>query len=185
MKEFNLRKQINTWIKNKTLIQVHDDEQTENFKVSQILKLENDYLTFSVIAIDGCYSKTSVCHINDVQLFRTDTVYLAEFSKRIDLEKVYQQALTDINGIEKFTIIGVLSAFHGKKSLVSIAYGSGEEFTGRVIYVDKTTLIIDEYGIEFDRYISRTYLKVEEIARVYLGDNNLRTISLSLIDKKL
>ena len=114
-----------------------------------------------------------------------DTIYLTEFSRRVDCQKIYQQTIADLEGIKKFTPSGIFSAYQGKKTLITVAYSSGEEFTGRVIGLSESTLIIDEYGAEFDRRIARIYLKIEEITRIYLGDNNLRTTTLSLASKNI
>lgn len=182
---FNLHTQIQNWIDQKKLIQIHQDEDTAVFNVAYILKFENDFLTFVTVAVDGCFGKIIICHIDDVQLFKTDSIYLSEFSKKVDSEAIYQQAITNIAAIQKFTFIDILTNLQNKKTLITIAYGSGEEFTGRVINIDKSTLVIDEYGSEFDRCFARTYLKMSNVARIYLASNDIKTITRSLLDKNI
>lgn len=186
MKEkFKLATQIQFWIDNKQLVQIHNSERTADFDVAYILHFENNFLTFTDIGTDGKYGGIIMCHIDDVQLFKTESLYLQELVKKVDNDSIYQQAKEDIDGIDKFTPSGLLSTFKGEKTIVGITYSSGERFAGRVIDLSGPTLVIDEYGSEYDRRFSRTYLKAENITRIFLSFNWLKTIARSLRDKNI
>lgn len=185
MKNFSMAEQIQSWIKNKELVQIHHSERSQDYDVTYILHFEDGYLTFINLGTTGVYRGIIVCHIDDVNLFKDRAIYLSEFAKKITDDKIYQQALSDLTDVKVFTPRGFFTALKGKKNIIGLEYDSGEDFGGRVIDLDDETLVLDEYACDIDKCFSRTYLKIDRVARVYLSADWLNTITRALDDKNL
>lgn len=178
--KFKLTTQIQSWIDNKQLVQIHSNERINDFEIAYILHLENNFLTFIKIGVNGKYDGIVMCLISDVQLFKAESLYLRELEKKVDKDSIYQQVTKVVSGINKFTPSGILSTFKSEKNIIGIIYNFEEKFTGRIVDFSGPTLVIDEYNSEFDHRFSRTYLKTENITRIILNSNWLKSIEYSL-----
>lgn len=182
MNNFNLKAEIQKWINEKKLVQIHHSEHSQDFDVAYIFHLDNDYITFADLGTHGIYGGITICHLDEVNLFKTESIYLSQFAKKIKNDNIYQKALATLSKINKFTPEGLFISLRGEKDIVGLQYITGEDFGGRIVDFDEKTLILDEYNCENAQSFARTYLIIDKIVKIKLAADWLNTISQALFD---
>ncbi len=185
MKNFNYQNELKKIVENKQLVQVYFHDTPSDYSVAYLLSADDDFITLAEIANTAAFDGVTIRHMSDVDIIKPDTIYLNELMKQITDDSLYQQAMKDVEGIEKFSFDGFISGLENTGTIVEILSTNGDNFTGKITGYDDEVLILEEYRSELPRTLSRAYIRLKVVAQISVDIPYLRIIARALADKSI
>lgn len=184
MKNFDYSAELKKIIEGKQLVEVHL-QGAPSFKVAYLLAANNDYLTFAEVSSSATFAGVIMCWMEDVDAIKVETIYLSELSKQIPDGSIHAKARELIKGMKSGTFDEFFASLEKSQTIAEITYENEDTLAGRVMGQTDSILVLDEYYAENDRRFARSYINKDIILRVAVDLTWLRTITNSLVDKKL
>jgi len=184
MKKFNYKDELKKMIDGKQLVEVNFRGDTEH-AVAYIMDVNDDYLTFARISNDATLQGVIICLTRDLESIQVETNFINELSKYVADDSIHGEALEILEKVREFSFEGIISAFEGTETLIEVTTVDNDNFSGKVIALDDTALVLDEYYPQDHGRFARTYLNPSLFLRVTVGGTWLKIISRSIADKNL
>ncbi len=184
MNTFNYNDELQKMITSKQLVEFNLHGDTEH-SVSYILNANDEYVTFAKITNDATLQGVIICLTSSLESIQIETRFIGELVKDIQDDSVHQEAVNILKDVKTFSFEGISSAFAGTDTMLEVTTEDNVNFTGKVIALDDTALVLDEYYSQDDGRFARTYLNPSQISRITVGGTWLKIITRSVADKNL
>lgn len=172
---------IRSWIDDKKLVQIWNRENPQDYSIAYVVNFDDNYLTLAEISTAGIYMGIIVCHLDEINSFETDSLYLAALSKSISVSNVYQQIEKHLSIVKNWTFNGILNDLKGSETLIGLI-AINDTYAGRVIDVSGEVVILDKYECENNRCVGRVYLKTNDLIEINLYRPWLNVIQSALTE---
>ncbi len=179
MKKFNYKDELKKFIDSKQLVEVNFRGDKEH-AVAYIMDANDEYLTFARISNDASLQGVIICLTRDLESIQVETKFIDELSKDIGDDSLHNEALKALENVKKFSFEGIVSAFVGTETLIEVTTVDNDNYSGKVIALDATAMVLDEYYPQDPGRFARTYLNPSLLLRVTVGGTWLKITSRSL-----
>ncbi|SRR3989344_3589862 len=184
MKQFDYQAELKKIIDGKQLVQVNLKSDQGQFKVAYIINADNKYLTLIELANDATPFGVSVRLLEDIEMFKVESIYLGEFVKHVS-DEFYRLGLKSLENVKQFTFEGFASALEKTNKVAEILTENGDSVIGRVVGHDDGVLAFDEYLEDSEGRLARCYIKFDNIIQISIDIPHLKILARSLADKNL
>ena len=165
---FNFEKQIQKFIQEQSLVQLHFKSDPDHFHIGIMISLGKGFFTFADIIPNKNYLGIYIYPIDNLNFIRMKSEYLVDFVKKINFNEIKQQVNKDIASLLKYSdkqgieFLDFIDWLIAKRVAASFLLENNEIVEGLIIdYDDQNILLVQEEH-------SQAIINLEEINNIFV-----------------
>lgn len=151
--------------------------------VAYLLRASDEFITIAEISASMTLLAVSTYRLSEVELIKTESLYLDQFFKQVTDDSLYQRAQKAIELMNGCSFDEFFQSFTHTDTFVEIVKENGDSLQGKIIGYDDKVILLEEYYSQFERRFARSYVNRDIINCLAVDTPRLRILTKSIADK--
>lgn len=183
MQQFSYQAELKKIVESKQLVEISFSHEQDI--VAYILRASDEFITIAEVSASTTLLAVSTYRLSEVELIKTESLYLDRFSPQVTDDSLYQRAQAAIAAVEDCSFDSFLKAFVHTEGFVEVIKENGDSLQGRVLEYDDKVILLEEYYTQSDRRFARSYINRNLVYCLAVDTPRLRILTKSLAGKRL